>query len=183
MAQTDNSYLADKVMLRVNHLPERDPITVLDCYAGKGLIWKNIVRLTGRKIRRLPVDFRDGIGFHLPGNNLAYLTGGMNLDTFDVIDLDAYGIPYLQTKALFRRNYRGVVFATFCQSIMGRPPDQMLLDAGFSQEMIAQIPTIYGKIGWPLFKQFLASYGIRCIHHRHAERKHYLAFSCAERCI
>src|SRR3990172_353501 len=79
--KTDNSYLADKIHLRANHLPEGD-VRVLDAFAGKGKIWSGVTYLAKRKIRRLPIDVRDGFGFHLPGDNRAYF-GELDLSRFN----------------------------------------------------------------------------------------------------
>jgi hypothetical protein len=86
--KTDNSYLQDKIHLRINHLPPGDePINVLDCYAGEGTIWRNIKRLAQpRTFRVLPIDTRKDIGFHLPGDNLGFLAS-LDLTKFHVIDL------------------------------------------------------------------------------------------------
>jgi hypothetical protein len=71
--KTDNSYLRDKVELRIRHLPVGE-VRVLDCYAGQGLIWAAVRELTGRDIKVLPVDHRSDKGdFHLHGDNLEYL--------------------------------------------------------------------------------------------------------------
>lgn len=100
MAQTDNTYLADKVMLRVGHLPTNEPLRVLDCYGGKGLVWAGVKQVTKRKIMRLPIDIKKDMGFALPGHNQIYLES-LDLTRFDAIDLDAYGIPYDQLKQVF----------------------------------------------------------------------------------
>jgi hypothetical protein len=181
MVRTDNSYLADKVYIRVNHLPKKDTIYLLDCYAGKGMVWKNVASLTDVKIKRLSIDFKDGIGFHLPGNNLAYLQS-MDLNKFDMIDLDAYGVPYEQLKLLFERGYKGIVFVTFIQSVFGVIPHGLLVDIGIKQEMIEKCPTLFYRSGWEYFLDWLSSHGVQRIAHRSKGRKHYLVFNCADGC-
>ena len=177
--KTDNSFISDKVHLRAEYLPQKDIIKVLDCYAGKGKIWKNVVHLTGRKIRRLPIDFKDGIGFHLPGDNMGYLQT-IGLNSFDVIDLDAYGVPYSQIKTVFDRGYGGIVFITFIQSIFGAIPHGLLLDIGFTEEMINKSPALFYKRGYEYFSQWLALRGIKTVTSRSNSRKHYMVINCAE---
>lgn len=180
MAQTDNSYIADKIALRCNHLPDKETITVLDCFGGKGVIWKGCVTKSGKKIRRLAIDTRkDEIGFHLPGSNMAYLDT-LDLSRFDVIDLDAYGVPYEQLKMLFRRGYKGAIFVTFIQTVMGAMPHGLLYDVGIPKEMIEKCPTIFYGSGWLYFLDWLAMNGVKKISHRSHDRKHYLYFSGAE---
>jgi len=178
MAQTDNSYLSDKVALRVKHLPGGDQIRVLDCYAGDGKVWAAVQKLSGKKISRLPIDIRDDIGFSLIGDNLIYLES-MNLNKFDIIDLDAYGVPVDQLEIIFRRKYSGAVFVTFIQSLYGQMPKSLLNKIGFTEAMIEKCPTIFNKRGWAYFKEYLALRGVDKIYHRSHARKHYIAFSCA----
>lgn len=172
--KTNNSYLGNKVDLRINNLPE-NPV-VLDCFGGAGIIWTAIESKTGKKINRIGIDKIDyGIGFYLDGNNLAYLKT-IDLTKFNVVDLDAYGVPYEQIKILFDRHYSGVVFVTFIQSIFGQMPKMLLQDIGFDENMIKSCPTLFGKRGFEYFLEWLAKNGVRTVTHRSNSRKHYLAF-------
>lgn len=173
MAQTDNSYLADKVALRLDHLPD-EPIKVLDCFGGMGKVWQAVKILSAKNISVLPIDIID-YGFHLPGDNKSYL-GSMNLEKFNVIDMDAYGIPYEQMKIILDRKYRGIVFVTFIQSVMGQMSYGLLYDIGFTSEMVKKSPVLFGARGWKYFLEWLSSYGITEIWHRSHNRKHYLGF-------
>jgi hypothetical protein len=177
--KTDNSFLRDKVQLRINNLPAGD-VRVLDCYSGKGLIWAAVERISGRKIHALPIDHRsDKDDFHLPGDNLEYLET-LDLGKFECVDLDAYGVPFEQIEVLFRRHYRGVVFVTVIQSVMGQMPHGLLESVGFMQKQIEKCPTLFGKRGWEYFTQYLVVRGVRKIRHRSSKRKHYLAFTMPE---
>jgi hypothetical protein len=177
MAQTDNSYLADKAALRIGSLPDKSPVRVLDCYAGDGKVWAAVRKLSGKKIDILPIDIRQDIGFGLPGDNRIYLSS-LDLSRFDIIDLDAYGIPYEQLKIIFERNYRGIVFVTFIQSLYGMVSGGILEDIGYPPAMVNKIPTIFNRSGWDHFLQWLALNGVERIKHRSsASRKHYLCFS------
>jgi hypothetical protein len=173
--KTNNTYLADRVALRAGHLPKGD-IYVLDCFAGKGLIWRAVQELTGRRIDTLPIDVNPDSGFRLPGDNKAYLDT-LDLETFNVIDLDAYGVPYEQLRIVFDREYHGAVFVTFIQSIYGQMPIGLLEDVGFSRDMIEKIPTLFGERGWDYFLEWLALRGIKKLWHRSHSRKHYLFFN------
>lgn len=184
MAQTktDNSHLEDKVNLRINHLPPGD-LRVLDCYSGKGTIWRTIKKRTGRNIKTLPIDVRKDIGFHLAGDNLDFLTT-LDLSRFDVIDLDAYGVPYAQLKILFERQFGGMVFVTMIYAHMGQLPHGMLEEIGFTKEMIKKSPTLFCIHGWDYFKQWLAMNGVKDIFfYELADNyfKHYLCFRTGAR--
>jgi len=174
MAQTNNSYLADKVAIRANHLPDGN-VTVLDCYGGSGKVWEGVRRKTGKKITVLPIDIIDYGMFHLPGDNRAYL-GSVDLGRFNVIDLDAYGIPYEQLRSVFMRGFSGMVFVTFIRSVVGCISHGLLQDVGFSKAMIEKAPTLAYRRGWDLFLDWLAGNGVEEIWHRSKHGKHYLAF-------
>lgn len=174
-AKTNNSYLSNKIELRLRHLPD-DNISVLDCYGGARLIWKAIEQQIKRPVRYISIDKIDyGVGFYLDGDNLGYLRG-LDLARFNVIDLDAWGVPYAQLKTLFEREYKGRVFVTFIQSLYGTIPHGLLEDIGFSSDMFRACPTIFGKRGWQYFLEWLALKGVRAITHRSHAKKHYLTF-------
>lgn len=174
MAQTNNSYLADKVALRVNHLPD-DPVRVLDCFGGTGLIWTAVQRKTGRKVAVLPIDIIDYGGFHLPGDNRSYLDS-IDLTRFNVIDLDAYGIPYEQLRSIFAQGFSGMVFVTFTRVAWGIVSHGLLRDIGFTDAMIEKTPVTVSRQGWQHFQNWLALNGIDRGWHRSKHGKHYLAF-------
>jgi hypothetical protein len=179
MAQTDkktfNSYLADKVWLRARNIPKGE-VNVLDCFAGKGTIWRAVQLVTGREINTLPIDTTNSDGFfYLPGDNRSFLSI-IDLSRFNVVDLDAYGIPYDQLKILFDRGYKGCVFVTFIQSLYGQMNMGLLSDLGFSEEMVKNIPTLFRKSGWSYFCEWLALHGVKTIRVRGHQRKHYLFF-------
>lgn len=178
MAQTDNSYLADKVMLRARHLPPVDPVRVLDCYAGEGVVWRHVRQVTGRDIRTTGIDVRD-LGYLLPGDNRAYLMS-MDLNRFDVIDLDAYGVPFEQIQIVAERGFQGVLFITFIQSLYGGLPSSLLSALGYSPEMVEKIPTIFYRDGWDKLKRYLAKLGAKQVVHRSHDKKHYLMVNGAE---
>lgn len=127
-----------------------------------------------KDIRVLGMEKRE-IGFRLPGDNMAWLVE-MDLSRFDVIDLDAYGVPYEQLSLLFERGYRGVVFVTLIQSLWGRMPNDLLLEIGFTEAMIEKAPSLVGIRGFQYFMEWLASKGIETIYRRSHARKHYFCF-------
>jgi len=178
--QTDNSFLEVKVKLRMDNLPA-GTCNVLDCYAGTGLIWRTIkekVSGPGRRINVLGMDRKKLAGIYLQGDNLKFLAS-MDISKFNVIDLDAYGVPYLQLKIIFSRKLQKetVVFVTFIQSVYGRLPNDMLEELGYSPTMIRKCPAIFFRNGFEKFKQFLALHGIEQIRYYSHDQKNYLCFS------
>ena len=175
--QTDNSFFETKVKLRIDNLPARE-CSVLDCYTGTGLIWRTIKEKTKRRINVLGMELKKLHGIYLQGDNLKFLAS-MDISRFNIIDLDAYGVPYEQLKIIFSRKLQPetVVFVTFIQSVYGRLPNKMLKELGYSPAMIRKCPTIFFRNGFEKFKQYLAIKGIGQIKHYSHKKKHYLCFS------
>lgn len=180
-AQTDNSFLVDKVKLRINHLPDKNSLKVLDCYGGDGRIWRKIIKETRKEIEILHIDQKDKRhkGLYLRGDNLKFLKT-MDLTKFNIIDLDAYGQPIRQLESIFdfhkKRFLDCMVFVTFIQSGIGGLNRRMLTDIGYSKKMIEKIPTLFARDGIGKFKNWLALKGVKNIAIRSFDRKHYLAF-------
>jgi hypothetical protein len=174
MAGTDNSLLGYKVWLRADHLPQ-EPITVLDCFGGYGVVWDCVKRVARRAdIKRLAIDKEKRKGA-VRGDNRKWLEG-LDVSAFNVIDLDAYGIPFDQVNTLFSKGYKGTVFFTFIQSVMGKMPTKLLKANGITDEMRKACPTLFGQIGWQLWLDWLAIKGVRQVFHRSKDRKHYGGF-------
>ena len=186
MIKTDNSYLADKVALRLAHLPDKKTVRVLDCFAGKGVIWQAVRKLApGRDIRVLPIEVKpqeEDVLFYLPGDNTRFLET-LDLGRFDVIDLDAYGVPYDQLRTIFRRGYKGVIFVTLVHTKIGTLPHPLLRELGLTSEMINKCPALVASKNWTWFLQYLALHGIRRFLERVGKGQmgsqyHYMVFSC-----
>jgi len=170
--KTDNSYLSSKVNLRMNHLPDKQSMKVLDCFAGKSKIWKEIKKRSVKHINVVGID-RIACGSALKGDNIKYLKG-MDLTRYDIIDLDAYGIPFRQLEVIFRKKYRGILFVTFIQSMWGRLPVRMLEKIGYTRKMIKKCPTLFNRNGVEKFKQYLAMNGVKRILIINKNNKNYL---------
>lgn len=175
-AQTENTFFNQKLQIRINNLPQKEYITVLDCFHGNGLIWERIQQNTKRKIKILGIDNRKNLKpLYLYGDNIKFLTS-MDLSFFDVIDLDAYGVPYKQLKIIFEKEYSGTVFCTFIQSQMGRMPDGMLFELGYTKNMIDKIPTLFSRNGYQKFKNYLSIHNAHDLNGLHTQNKHYISF-------
>lgn len=179
-AQTDNSYFETKVKLRIDNLP-KGPCRVLDCFGGTGRIWETIKkRNPKRNIRVLRIDKKkDAGGVYLVGDNTKFLNA-LDPGQFNVIDLDAYGIPYKPLVWLFERSYGRptTIFATFIQSVYGSLPAGFLADLGYSSAMVKKCPSLFYRNGFEKLKQYLAAKGVTKIKHYSdsSNRKHYLCF-------
>lgn len=176
--KTDNSYFEEKVQLRIDGISSIDHPYVLDAYSGTGRIWDEVERRTGKKIQILRIEKEKNKGdkIYLPGDNLKYLAS-IDLSLFDVIDLDAYGIPFNQIEILVKRKYSGIVFVTAIQTMQGQLPRGLLLRNGYSEKMIKKIPTLFSKNGADKLKNYLYLRGVQYVKGYFIGRKNYFMFN------
>lgn len=158
-AQTDNSYLLKKLKLRISHLPDKNDVSVLDCFAGKSVIWKKIEDLTGKKVEYTGIEKERGKNYKcICGDNLKVLSS-LELNKFDVIDIDAYGVPAKQIKMISEQGYKGIIFFTAIVVCLGNQPNDILLASGLSIKAIRKCRTIFAKqfrhiFLWYLYQHF-----------------------------
>lgn len=181
--QTDNSYFEEKVRLRLDNLPAGD-CCVLDCFGGDGLIWDEIKRQIKNRIKILRIEKKKSSdGIYLEGDNRKFLQT-IDLENFNVIDLDAYGVPYEQLKIIFAHRHitRKVIFVTFIQTLYGGLPKRMLGEIGFAENMVDKCPALFNRNGIEKLKMYLAKKGIERIkrYSDRAQRKNYLCFEISK---
>jgi len=172
--KTDNSYYEEKLYLREKVVRKSNAKKVLDAYAGSGTLW-NEIKLN-HDIDVVSIEKEKGKNIYaLQGDNLKYLPT-LDLNSFDVIDLDAYGVPYEQLEILFDRNYKGYVIVTSIQSNMGRLPNGILWSCGYTNEMIKKIPTLFTQKGFDKIKNYLYLRGVKEIEGYFFGLKNYFYF-------
>jgi hypothetical protein len=174
--QTDHSYFEEKVKLRLDGLPDKNPLKVLDMFSGNGLIWSEIEKRTGREILVLRIDRKRGKrGAYLVGDNRKF---NFDFSEFDVVDLDGYGVPFSQLEKIFASEKKPrVVFLTFIQSEWGTLPRKMLNHLGYTDSMIKKIPTLFNRRGQGKFLQYLALRGVPKVQISYTQdkRKNYIS--------
>jgi hypothetical protein len=178
--QTDNSYPEEKIGLRTKHLPDKSKIRVLDCFAGDGRIWESVQMQTDKSLVVTSIEKEDrGSALALKGDNVKWLRV-LDLTKFDVIDLDAYGVPFRQLEVLFarvgKRTGKMHIFVTYIQSQYGAIHYGMLEILGYPRSMIRRCPTMFYRKGWEKFLSYLGTRGVRQVTHRSYQKKHYVHF-------
>lgn len=173
---TDHSYFEEKVQLRLDGLPDANPLKVLDMFSGNGLIWEEIQKRTGREILILRIDRERGKrGAYLVGDNQKF---NFDFSKFDCVDLDAYGVPFRQLEKILSGPSRPRrVFITFIQSQWGTLPRKMLHALGYTDGMIKKVPTLFYRNGQEKFLQYLALKGVKkCqVYYTPDKRKNYVS--------
>jgi hypothetical protein len=175
--KTDNSYFNEKVQLRLDCIKGKKCISVLDCFSGTGRLWQSVKSKSKVKILITQIEKEPGKNkMALPGDNLKYLKS-IDLSKFDIIDLDAYGIPIAQLNILFDRNYKGIVIVTAIQSMLGSLPKKLLYELGYTKQMIDKIPTLFNRNGIDKLKNYLYLHSIQSIEGYFIDRKNYFYFN------
>lgn len=174
--KTDNHYLADKVAIRVGMLPQKPVVRVLDAFGGRGLVWGAVEKKSGVTIDRVAIDMRTDIDdFHLHGDNIKVM-GGLDLSQFDVIDLDAYGVPVHQMELVFKSSFQGVVFVTMIQTMNGAMPSSIVEYLGLPKSITKACPSLVSRRGWEYFCAWMVGNGVKKIRLREKSRKRYFGF-------
>lgn len=188
--KTDNSFLIDKVKMRSNHLPELEEIRVLDAYSSHGLIWNLVKELnpnTSFNITRLDREVGKK-GFYIRTDNVRFLASS-DLNEYDVIDLDAYGVPFNQMEYLFKKreefDHVVGVFVTLNTIGMGKMPLELLKVVGITSKMYKKSPILCSKHPRDKIFGYLAERGVREVYVReqtNAAGMHlYLYFTLGEK--
>lgn len=171
----DAEMLQAKINLRIESIKHLEQVNVLELFGGEGVLWSEVKKQTGKHIDILAIDKNKYKRLQLQGENTKFIDS-IDLEIFDVIDIDAWGSPYKQLNMILKRKYTGIVHATFIQTMMGKLSTDMLLNLGYTKSMVDKIPSLFNKNGIDKFKLYLANKGIREINIVSKGRKNYLYF-------
>jgi hypothetical protein len=165
----DVRFLGCKRSLRRKFVKKGDRI--LELYAGEGVLWRTLKEEYQLSI--LSIDKKNYNKVNLQGDNLKWLKR-IDLNNFDIIDLDAYGFPARQLDIIFKKQWKGRIFITSIQSGMGRLPNSILFANGYTKEMINKTPTLFCKNPFEKIKNYLAFNGVKKIYWYGNSRKKYV---------
>jgi len=175
----DLSIKKKKIQLRLMSLPKKDTIMVLEAFGGEGVLWNEVKKRTDKKIKILSIDIENYNKVNLKGDNRKFLKG-LNLNKYDIIDLDSYGSPSNQLEILFEKKYKGIVHCTFIQSFMGALNKNILQACGYSETMIKKCPTLFYKNGQQKIEAFINKFfNVTKITICSNHNKHYFYFTTA----
>lgn len=155
MSGTDNSNFEKKVLLRIEALSHSANDFVLDCYAGKGKLWKEVQRRTGRKLHVTSIEREKGKNpTAMCGDNMKILPT-LDLSRYGLIDLDAYGYPAAQLKHIARRGFDGVVVVTWIGINFARQSREVVRAARIDEDFYFKHSTIFNCLNDRLLENFL----------------------------
>ena len=178
--KTDNDNLSKKLAIRllaIDALKKRGvgSIHVLDCFAGDGTLWRLLKKEYGNSIQHVGIDTEMRSVAKYLGDNRKYLQY-LPINDFDLIDIDAYGVPYEQLQIISKRQYKGIIVGTFIQCLYGGLPYAMLEELGYSRKMVRKITKLFFANGWKKWSSYLKLVGYDSVHVYHCANKHY--FCC-----
>lgn len=153
---TDNSHFYEKVKLRLKAIAEipKDEVSILECYAGKGLLYAEVKKHTSKKVHIVSIEKERGKNpFALSGDNLKFLPT-LDLEKFDIIDLDAYGIPTEQIKIIADRGWHGLLVVTCIKQRLGGGIPNILLKQIDGVKIAHKCITLFAPYFFELFEHF-----------------------------
>jgi hypothetical protein len=161
--QTDNSAMTDKIDLRIEAIKGLDKISVLDAFHGEGHLWRGVERKIGKRIRVIGIEHEHGKGTGSIWGENSKVIPSLDLSQFNVIDLDAYGIPAEQIELVFANKTLQsgtVIFYTFIPTNRGILPRCMTRRLGYSDRMVEKCPTLFVKEPFLKWCRFLGVFGV-----------------------
>ena len=162
--KTNNSAKEVKIELRkkVVEAIDKEFISVLDAFGGSGFLWKTMKLTEERKIEVLSID-KYNKKADIRGENLKVIPS-LDLSRFDIIDLDSYGCPYNQIKAVVKNktlaNHTYIIY-TYIVTGMGGANRDMLEEFGISRSMVKEAPTLFKEEQQKIFNGFLYKCGVK----------------------
>ena len=154
----DNKYLDLKVSLRYNAIKNNLDLKILDCFAGKQVLWSIIESKVG-KTNRVTIDADANFKPNIVYDSLKWIKEN-DLSNFDIIDLDSWGSPVKHLEVLFDKAYKGLVIATYCSPV-SLNTDKILAYNYFNHiyGSTKKVSILNKDIGM-MFKNYLAIKGI-----------------------
>lgn len=187
--KTDNAHVGIKVAVRQEAIANlTDGVRVLDCFCGNNVLWKSVCAscpVPGAQAQGFPdvylgLEKVNGKGSrNIHGDNLR-LIPSLDLSRYNVIDLDAYGIPGAQLIALLQNKTlpdKVVVVYTAITNAVSCGQKKMIQAAGVPYEAYRKCPTLWNKKMLDLWYFVLLKIGVekvfRVVVNESSYEKHY----------
>lgn len=154
-----SSNFRDKVAVRCDAIDGLESVRVLDCFHAKGELW-NRVRQIAQVDEVLGIEKNKhlkSIDKVIYGNNLKVMQE-IDIDRYNVIDLDAFGSPLEQMEIVFRKaKLPKVVIYTFCFSGLSGIPGIM----STCRDIQSRCRTIVNGYFDDMFSDYLHKHGVK----------------------
>jgi len=164
---TENSHLRTKIRIRQDaiNLIGKDSINVLDAYAGEGIVWNRIRKeMPDIKITTLGIEKRKYLNPAVIMGDNRKVMKGLDLNQFDLIDLDAFGCPWEQLAICAKTAIQVPVVATHIIVTLGPVPKPLLAMAGIPDEWCdrRKVPqALFNRWRWEWWENYCANLGYK----------------------
>ena len=176
---TDNSHFFEKLSLRLSYI-KTGKEKILELFAGESIIWDEIKKTYPNLIiHRIEKEKGKNNKIHINADNMKILPS-LNLDKYDIIDVDSYGVPYKQLEEIFKKEYNGIIIVTWIASIMGQMPKKLLLNLGYTKGMFKKCPILLSKNSIVILSKYLYIKEIGKVNGYFLDRKFYFAIDTRE---
>lgn len=156
-AYTDNDGIDRKVRLRVEAIKGLAVVNVLDLFAGDNLIWS---RIPCQRYYGIEAEKNKGRNLHADNRKII---PHLDLSTFNVVDCDAYGMPYEQIQLLFDNptlQSGTIIIYTCISGVLNRLCVRMLSDYNLA-EQYKRSRVLYNRYSAEMFHAMLHSHGVK----------------------
>lgn len=161
----NNTHLRTKIRLRADAIVALDKpkVYVLDAFYGYGLVWQGVQkRLPDIEIATLGIEKAKYRASHvIMGDNRKEMKG-LNLQDFDLIDLDAYGAPWEQLAICAKTAVNVPVAVTYIAVDLGPAPHGVLKAVGIPDQWCDQkkVPNaLFNRWRWEFWEEYCARLG------------------------
>ena len=164
---TENSHLSAKARIRVDYMLSTDKTEwyILDAYAGEGKVWERVKELLpDHKITYLGIDKKKYTRPDVIMGENQKIMRGLELEKFDLIDLDAFGFPWEQLEICAKLAPNVPVASTAISVTLGPTPYGVLKAAGIPKEWTSgkEVPhALFNRWRWGFWEHFCWSLGYR----------------------
>ena len=155
--KTDNKSIANKIFIRKEAIKYLKEIKVLDLFAGRNVLWDNI-----KTDRYYGIDIESNKGKNLNADT-RNVFDSIDLNEFNVIDCDSYGIAFdIYKKLLTNKNImKGtIILYTLITNEFTKIQNEAKKEFNF-QHIYHKAPSLFNARAIEFFYEMLANYGIK----------------------
>lgn len=154
--KTDNKSVGNKIFIRKQAISRLSEVNVLDLFGGNNTLWKNITTN-----RYFGVEIEKDKGSNLCANSHKIL-GSLDLQKYNVIDVDSYGISFDIYKKLLadKRVKNGtIIIYTAITNEFTKIQNEAKDMFGFKR-FYSKAPSLFNARAIEFFYEFLALNGV-----------------------
>ncbi len=154
--KTDNKSIANKIFIRKEAIKNLKEVKVLDLFAGRNVLWNNIHT---DKYYGIDITIEKGVNLNADTRKVF---DSINLENFNVIDCDSYGIAFdLYKKLLTNKKIKSgtVIIYTLITNEFTKIQNLAKCEFNF-KHFYNEAPSLFNARAIKFFYEFIANYGV-----------------------